>query len=100
MKVSKHLNLLGLCYRARKCVVGEELILHSVQSNEAKLVLIAEDISERSKKTLINKCTSYQVPYFFVEGRVELGRAIGKSDRVAVSITDNGFAKKMTELLS
>ncbi len=100
MKVNKHLNLLGLCYRARKCVVGEELILQSVQSNQAKLVLIAQDISERSKKTLVNKCMSYHVPYFIVEGRTELGRAIGKSDRVAVSIIDNGFANKMAELLS
>lgn len=100
MMTNKHLNLLGLCYRARKCVVGEELILQSVQSNEAKLILIAEDISERSKKTLVNKCKSYRVPYFVVEDRVELGKAIGKSDRVAVSITDKGFAKKMTELLS
>ena len=40
-----------------------------------------------------NKCNSYQVPLRVFGTRNELGLAIGKSDRVNIGITDNGFAK-------
>ena len=40
-----------------------------------------------------DKCNSYQVPLRVFGTRNELGLAIGKSDRVNIGITDNGFAK-------
>lgn len=63
-------------------------------------MLIANDISDKTKKKLIDKCTTYKVDYKQVDNRSILGQAMGKSDRVAVAITDQGFAKKFRELLS
>ncbi len=95
-----YLNLLGIAYRARKCSLGEELIIKDIQNNQAEIVLIANDISDKTKKKLIDKCTTYEVDYKQVDGRSVLGQSMGKSDRVAVAITDQGFAKKFRELLS
>ncbi|HLQ84255.1 MAG TPA: YlxQ family RNA-binding protein [Pseudogracilibacillus sp.] len=95
-----YLNLLGLAYRARKCILGEELIIKNIQNKHAKIVLIASDISEQTKKKIINKCTTYEVDFKLVDDRETLGQAIGKSNRVAIAIIDDGFAKKFRTLLS
>lgn len=95
-----YLNLLGLAYRARKCTIGEELIIKDIQQNKVALLLIANDISEASKKKLEDKCKTYEVPYMEVDDRYTLGHAMGKQERVAVAILDQGFAKKLRTLLS
>jgi ribosomal protein L7Ae-like RNA K-turn-binding protein len=95
---SKWYSLLGLANRAGKCVSGEELVLKEIRSQRAKLILLADDASANTSKKLIDKCTYYQVPYFTVPNRIELGNAIGKEQRVTVAVIDNGFAKKMKTL--
>src|SRR5690625_6313913 len=94
-----YLNLLGLAYRARKISTGEELILKDIQKRHAKLILIANDVSEQTKRKLTNKCKTYDVPYIEVDDRYTLVGAIGKQARVAIAILDDGFAKKLKSLL-
>ncbi|HLR53116.1 MAG TPA: ribosomal L7Ae/L30e/S12e/Gadd45 family protein [Pseudogracilibacillus sp.] len=94
------LSLLGLAFRAGKCILGEELILKEVRKGRVKLLLYADDISNQSQKRLLNKCVTYNVAHMKVGSRQELSQAIGKQDRVAIAITDSGFAQKLTELLS
>lgn len=57
----KALSLLGLANRARKITTGEELVLKAVRNGKAKMVLISEDISEKTEKTIRNKCEYYNV---------------------------------------
>lgn len=95
-----YLNIVGLAFRARKISTGEELIVKDIQDGKVKLLLIANDTSNLTKKKLQDKCTTYEVPYVEVDDRHTLGHAIGKSERVAIAILDNGFAKKLRTLLS
>ncbi|MFD2044143.1 L7Ae/L30e/S12e/Gadd45 family ribosomal protein [Ornithinibacillus salinisoli] len=96
---NKYLNMIGLAYRARKCSLGEETIVKDIQKNRAKLVLIANDIGPQTHKKLTNKCNTYDVPYIIVDDRETLSNAIGKSQRVAIAILDEGFAAKIKSLL-
>lgn len=91
--------MIGLAYRAGKCTIGEESILKDIRSNKVKLLLIANDCSNTTKKRLTDKCKSFQVPYMEVDDRVTLAQAIGKSERIAIAVLDQGFAKKLTSLL-
>lgn len=100
MNKSSYLNLLGLAWRARKCTTGEELIINDMKHGKVKLLLLADDISSRTNKKLTDKCMTYQVPYMKVDDRYTLAHAIGKSERVAIGILDDGFAKKIISLLS
>ena len=94
--MNNYLNLLGLSFRAGKCSIGEDAIIKNIRNKEAKLVLLARDVGNQTKKKITDKCTYYEVPYIIVdEGREELSHAIGKSQRVAVAILDKGFAKKI-----
>ncbi|WLD95195.1 YlxQ family RNA-binding protein [Alkalihalobacillus sp. AL-G] len=92
-------SLLGLANRAGKCISGEELVIKEIRHNRAKIVLLAEDASANTRKKVIDKCTYYQIPYYFVPNRLELGKAIGKEQRVTVAVIDNGFAKKLKTLV-
>lgn len=96
---SSYLNMIGLANRAGKCTFGEEQIVKEIQAKKSKLVLIASDTGYQTRKKLIDKCTSYQVPYFFVDDRDILSQAVGRSGRVAISIREQGFAKKLITLL-
>lgn len=94
--MSRYLNLLGLAFRAGKCSLGEDAILRDIRSGKAKLVLLAKDTGEQTKKRITDKCKFYHVPYQIVEEeRDTLSHAIGKSQRVAIAILDAGFAKKI-----
>ncbi|MEI3604637.1 YlxQ family RNA-binding protein [Pseudogracilibacillus sp. SE30717A] len=96
---TSYLNIIGLAYRARKCSIGEENIINDIRNKKAKLVLISNDISESTKKKLTDKCSSFHIPYVEVEDRYTLGKALGKPERVAVAILDDGFAAKLKTLL-
>mgnify|MGYP001300056144 CR=1 FL=1 len=91
-----YLDLRGLAFRAGKCSLGEEQILRDIRSQKAKLVLIAKDTGEQTKKKMTDKWKYYHVDYLIVEeDRDTLSHAIGKSQRVAIAILDAGFAKKI-----
>ncbi|MGL4522886.1 MAG: YlxQ family RNA-binding protein [Bacilli bacterium] len=93
-------SLLGLCARARKLVTGEELVIKEVRTGKVKLVIMANDASERTKKTVRNKCSFYEVPLQEFGERTALGQAIGKEARVIIGISDAGFAKSLKKLIA
>ena len=94
------LQLLGLATRARKVISGEELVVKDIRNGNAKLVLLASDAAHNSSKKIQDKCTYYNVEYHVFGDRYDLGHATGKEARVAIAITDSGFAKKMSSLLN
>ncbi|KIX91615.1 50S ribosomal protein L7 [Staphylococcus microti] len=99
MNQQQFLNFLGLAMRAGKVKTGESVLIAELKKHRLKLVLIAEDASDNTKKTLMNKCTTYKTPYRVVSNRYELGVAIGKEARVNIGITDSGFAKKLIAMI-
>jgi len=90
-------TLLGFARRAGKVAAGTEATLAAVKSGRAKLVLVAEDSSENSRKEIINKTEHYRLPVLMVTTRKELGEAIGLSPRSAVAVLDQGFGKAIAE---
>ena len=94
------LQLLGLAARARKVISGEELVVNEIRRGHAKLVLLASDASANTSKKLTDKCTYYNVELHVFGDRYDLGHATGKEARVALAITDSGFAKKISSLLN
>lgn len=92
-------NLLGLAMRAGKVKSGESVLLNDIKKKQIKLVIIATDASENTQKLMNNKCVSNQIPLREFGTRTELGIAIGKSERVNIGITDNGFSKKLLSMI-
>lgn len=89
--MNKVLGMLGLAKRAGKVTAGEFLCEKAVKSGEAKLIIIASDISETAKKSVINTCRHYSVEYIVFAEAEELGKAVGKDSRMVVSVNDDNF---------
>lgn len=99
MDNKKILSFLGLATRAGKLVSGEFVVEKTIKSGEAKLVIIAGDASDNTKKKFTNMCTYRNIPLAFISDRFEIGKVTGKEYRVSVAITDDGFANTIKSLL-
>ena len=96
-QADKLISLVGFAMKSRNLISGESLVVQSIQSNKAKVVLLAVDASKNTEKKITDKCQYYNVPIIKKFNRTTLGHAIGKDERVVIAITDDGFAKSMME---
>ena len=74
----KILSLIGLSMKAGRCTSGEMMTENETKAGKAKLVIVASDASENTKKIYGDKDT--------------LGHAMGKEFRASLAILDEGFA--------
>ncbi len=97
MQSEKFYRMLGLAARAGKVVHGEGAALDSIRCGKAKLVIVAEDASENTKKKFRNSCEYYKVLQLVVGDRYENGHATGKGFAVVMAVCDSGFADVLME---
>ena len=91
-------GMLGLSAKAGKVLSGTDSVLDGIKRKKAKLVIIANDASDKTKKEIKFICEKYDVPLIiFGETRTN-SHAIGKENRVIFAITDTGLAKAIKEL--
>lgn len=99
-KADKVLSLLGIAARANRIASGEFQTEHAVKSGDAHLVLVAEDASENTKKSVRNMCGFYQIPVKEYGTREQLGHCIGKEFRAMLAVTDQGLADSVQKKLA
>lgn len=90
-------SMLGLAMKAGKLTSGEFMTETSVKSSQSKLVIVAEDASNNTKKNFSDMCTYYHVPLIIFGTKTTLGAAIGKEFRASISINDEGFAATLKQ---
>jgi len=100
LKQNKVLSLVSLATKAGKTVSGEFSTEKAVKSGYAKLVIVANDASDNTKKKFKNMCDFYSVPTYFYEDKDTLGHAMGKEFRASLAITDAGFAEGVMKKIS
>lgn len=88
----KVLSLIGLAMKAGRCASGEMMTETETKSGRAKLVIVASDASENTKKKFRDMCEFYKVPIYFYGDKDTLGHAMGKEFRASLAILDEGFA--------
>lgn len=88
----KVLSLIGLAMKAGRCTSGEMMTENETKSGKAKLVIVAADASENTKKKFRDMCEFYKVPIHFYGDKDTLGHAMGKEFRASLAILDEGFA--------
>ncbi len=99
MAQNKVLSLIGLATKAGKAASGEFSAQKAVKSGLARVVLVAEDASDNTKKMFVNMCTYYKVPVYFYSDKETLGAAMGKMYRASVAVTDEGLGKAIENRL-
>lgn len=98
----KLLGMLGLCARAGRLICGTSLICDALRDKkEIFMVLMADSVSENTRKRLSDKCKYYGVRLESVKVTTgELAHALGKSGELAaVGVTDKSFAAGLEKRL-
>ncbi len=96
--MSNVLGILGLARRAGAIAIGTNSVLEAVRKGKAKLVLLAGDASDNTKKQLYDKASFYKIPIETLPyGMLKLGHAIGKDHTVAIAILEEGFVISYTK---
>lgn len=96
--MNKELNLLGLATRAGKVINGEPLTLDGIKRKSVKLVYLASDAGNSTKKRIRDKTTTQSIPLIEDYTNHELSQSTGAYNRVVLGVTDDGFKKKLLEL--
>ncbi|WP_430612282.1 YlxQ-related RNA-binding protein [Enterococcus sp. DIV0876] len=98
MNRTKALNMLGLAMRAGKLVTGEEMTLKEIRNEKAALIILASDAGKNTQKKIKDKSSYYEIPLLDAFSTEEISAAIGKP-RMVIGILDQGFARKVQELI-
>ncbi|MEG6585501.1 L7Ae/L30e/S12e/Gadd45 family ribosomal protein [Dendrosporobacter sp. 1207_IL3150] len=99
MNENKITSLLGLAQKAGKVASGELSVEKAIQSGKAKLIIIATDSSDGTKKKYRDMSQYYQVPIYELLTKQQLGGCIGKEYRAALTIVEQGFSNAIEKAL-
>ena len=95
------LSLLGLSLRGGHLVMGEEPVEGVARARDARLLLLASDASDNTRRRVAHfadagQCIWIRVPFT----KEDLGRALGRSAVAVAAITDIGLAATVAHRLA
>ena len=97
----KLLRLAGLARNAGKVEIGEAKILAAARSGKARLLIIASDVSPRTRKNAVILAEESNFGILSIEcTKAELGQSLGFATCAIAAITDSGFAKAIKKAAS
>ena len=92
-------SMIGLCRRATRLGCGVDMIKDALKTGRVRLVLLASDPSERTRKQLSDKCATACVELLSVPlTKEEMGAACGMAELSACAVMDPEFAKAIRTL--
>lgn len=101
MSSSNILSLIGLCHKAGKLEIGEEPVGGAARSRQARLVLVASDAAENSRRRAQHFAEAGAAPWLGLPfTKAELGRVLGRTSCAMAAITDAGFAAALATKLA
>lgn len=96
---SKLKSMFSLCKKSGNMLSGDVQVSQAISGKKAKLLIIAADASDNTKKNFESKAKYYNVEYFIFGDRDEMSGLIGSNNKTTFCITDENFANKIKELI-
>ena len=95
------LNLLGLALRGGNLVVGEEPVEAVARARDARLLILAADAADNTRRRIqhfadAGQCIWVRVPFT----KAELGQTLGRSAVAVCAVTDIGLAAAVAHKLA
>ena len=94
---SKVATLLGFASKAKKLVSGESAVEAILKKGQARLLVLAADISPNLHRKYALWAEDLSVPILCMGTKQELGIAMGMSPRSVIAVTDDNFAKSILD---
>ena len=95
---NKILGLIGLAARARKLCFGADSVEEKTKKGKVKLLIIAEDASNRTKDKFIKLTEEKNIPIIIKEKIETLSKAIGKSNKAIIGIEDINLSNEIQKI--
>ena len=89
----ENLGFLGIAKRAIALVCGETAVENSLARGKAKILLIAENASERTTGRFEYLAEQFGIKVLHVPTKEEVGEALGVRPVAVMAITDGNFAR-------
>ncbi len=86
------LSYIGLATKGGNVVSGEFSTEKAIKENAAKLVIVATDASDNTKKMFRNMCSYREIALYEFATKEVLGHTMGKRYRASLAIIDEGLA--------
>lgn len=93
-------GLIGLATKAGKIVAGTEACLQEIEKKSVKLIILATDAADRTKKIFKQKCKDFNIEIYEGLTIEELSNSIGRANKAIVGIKDKGFAQAINKVIS
>lgn len=87
--------MISLCQRAGYIRHGEYQVFEAMKSGNVRLLIVAKDASDNSKKKLYSSASRLELKSFEYLDKDLLGKIIGKDERSCLAICNQGFADKI-----
>lgn len=100
MDKTRIISLLTICRKAARLTMGFDPAKESVMTDKARLIVLAADLSPKTEKEIRFFADKKNVSVLKTDISIsEMYSGIGKKVGV-IAICDDGFAKKLTELIT
>lgn len=96
---SRVLGLIGLSAKAGKIEFGADAVEEVITRKKAKLVIVAEDASERTQKNFEFLCKKNNISYAVFGEIDEISKAIGKSNKAVIAIKDKNLSNEIYKII-
>lgn len=95
------LSLIGLAKKAGRLEIGEEPVGAAARASQAKLIIVAADAAENTRRRASHFADAGHVKWLGVPfTKAELGSALGRATCAMAAFTDAGFAASLVKKLS
>lgn len=100
--VNKVLGLLGLATRAGKVIFGTDACIEGIEKNKIKLIIVAQDASDRLKNKFINLCQlrNDQIKVIIFGTIEEISSSTGKQNKAVIGIKDTNFSNEIIKIIN
>ena len=97
---NKIYGLLGLTSKAGKLAFGTDSCLEMIAKRKVKLIIVAEDSSERTINNFKEKCKQNNIDLYIFGKKEELSKSIGKVNKTVIGIKDKNLAGAIQKILN
>ncbi len=93
-------GMLGLAAKAGKITFGAEATKEAILKRKVKLIIVAEDASDRTKSKFMELAKQSNIPVYIIMNIDYLSKSIGKKNKAVVGLIDFNFSNAIIEIIN
>lgn len=91
--------MLGISAKAGKIVCGTDATIEDIEKHRVKLVIVAKNASERTKRNIKSICDKNNVSILEFGDIDEISKTIGKNNKAIIGIKSKSLSDEIEKLV-